>query len=368
MRKPRVFIASSRESGALVKILKRELATDADVVAWNDPDVFHAGHTYVDELLRLAKEFDFALFLYEKDDRVISRGVELLAPRDNVIFEHGLFMSQIGRGSAFAVAPRGAVKMLSDMSGVKPLEYDESKEIAQLRESIGKRKDLNESALRVVEQRLDSAWTKALKGVLAEFRQKLKETARASTITVARGPQDVVGVVEPVERLLRAARAQGGGVGVKHLALDMEIAWGILVNRVLGEPSLRDLVWRCIMIDPESPAFETSQSDSVSLGIARERIAQIKKWCGENARTLEERKIVFECRAYSMLPVMHGFLVEDAGLLWSLTDMQNGRLAAHRTRYWEFAYGEHSNHAIQSFSNWFEYLWSTAIAIWPSEK
>ena len=123
MAKPRVFVASSRESLPLVNVVKRELAPVADVVSWDDPGVFRAGFSFLEELVRLTKEFDLGLFLYEKDDQVLSRGMASLAPRDNVIFEHGLFMSQLGRHQAFAIAPRGGIKVMSDLAGIKLLEY-----------------------------------------------------------------------------------------------------------------------------------------------------------------------------------------------------------------------------------------------------
>ena len=66
MKKTRVFIASSKESFALVRVLKRELGEFA-VVTWDEPGLMQPGHTFADELLRLSKSFDFALFLYRFD-------------------------------------------------------------------------------------------------------------------------------------------------------------------------------------------------------------------------------------------------------------------------------------------------------------
>src|SRR4029434_4691607 len=119
MVKPRVFVASSRESLPLVNVLKGELAAVADVVSWDDRDVFRAGFSFLEELVRLSKEFDLGLFLYEKDHQVLSRGVTSLAPRDNVIFEHGLFMGQLGQHQAFAIAPPDGVKGMRHRAGCK---------------------------------------------------------------------------------------------------------------------------------------------------------------------------------------------------------------------------------------------------------
>src|SRR2546421_2166 len=48
-------------------------------------------------------------------------------PRDNVVFELGLFMGDVGPDRAFVVKPRGvALKIPTDLLGMKSLEYDAS--------------------------------------------------------------------------------------------------------------------------------------------------------------------------------------------------------------------------------------------------
>jgi hypothetical protein len=363
MAKPRVFIASSGESLPLVNVLKRELATVATVVPWSDPDVFRAGHTFLDELVRLSKEFDLGLFLYEQDDQVLSRGVTSLAPRDNVIFEHGLFMSQLGRHRAFAIAPRGGVKVLSDLGGIKLLEYEDSSKMADLRKALTDR-SLAGAARSALTTALEAELTNALTAtVLPQLRQNLVPL-QTETVTVHPGPPDVIGAAESIGRLMRAASASTP-LAVEHLGLDLEIGWAILRDRVLGNPDVHDLHWRCLIIDPDSTAMKTAASDSVSLGIARERITQIKEWCTAHAADLASRKVDFECRSYDSLPVVHGFLVHTAGLLWSMSDIEGGRLRAQQTQYWEFDDLPANAHIVQSFGNWFEHLFDTGRPVWP---
>ena len=60
------------------------------------------------------------------DDRVISRGQETDVPRDNVIFELGLFMGALKRERTFLVLPRGLnIKVPTDILGLNPLTYPE---------------------------------------------------------------------------------------------------------------------------------------------------------------------------------------------------------------------------------------------------
>ena len=47
------------------------------------------------------------------------------APRDNIVFELGLFMGALGRSRTFLVQPRGAgLKVPSDLMGITPLTYE----------------------------------------------------------------------------------------------------------------------------------------------------------------------------------------------------------------------------------------------------
>jgi predicted nucleotide-binding protein len=55
---------------------------------------------------------------------VTSRDEQEAVPRDNCIFELGLFMGALGRERSLIVKPRGAdIKMPSDLLGIMPLEY-----------------------------------------------------------------------------------------------------------------------------------------------------------------------------------------------------------------------------------------------------
>jgi hypothetical protein len=363
MRKPRVFVGSAEEGLLLVGILKRELAPLADVVGWNDEGVFRANRTFLDELIRHTRECDLGLFLYEKDDRVISRGVESLRPRDNVIFEHGLFMSRLGLQRAFAIAPRKGVKVLSDLSGFKLLEYAESTRISKLRDRL--RHARTDATKKAINDHLDAALTEVLRaGVLKELKDNLAPLPDERLFVTA-GPPDVLDASASLARLMLESQKLAKPVVIEHLGLDLEVAWRLIRNDVLAKAAIRDVHWRCVMTDPNSELLRKATSESVSLEIAAERIKDIRKWCLANATALAARNVRFECRAYGSLPVMHGFLIKGAGLLLSVCDIRDGRLQADRLPYWEFADAPANTHMITCFSNWFEHLWTTGTSVYP---
>jgi CRP/FNR family cyclic AMP-dependent transcriptional regulator len=121
---PHVFIGSSVEALLIARELQTGLTHDQFVVnVWTD-GVFRASRDSVDSLLAAVKQADFAVLVLSADDTVITREMEYRSPRDNCIFELGLFMGALGRDRTFIVKPRGIdIKLPSDLLGITPLEY-----------------------------------------------------------------------------------------------------------------------------------------------------------------------------------------------------------------------------------------------------
>ena len=126
---PEVFVGSSVEALPVAREIQSALAHDQMVVkVWTD-GVFRASRGAVESLLEAVKKADFAALVLTADDTVISREIERQAPRDNCIFELGLFMGALGRDRSFIIKPRGIdIKLPSDLLGITPLEYADGSE------------------------------------------------------------------------------------------------------------------------------------------------------------------------------------------------------------------------------------------------
>lgn len=126
---PRLFIGSSVEQLPVAEAIQRGFEhARMTAVLWTN-SVFKAGSTTIENLTKVLREYDFALFVMTPDDMVTSAGESLPATRDNVLFELGLFMGELGRDRVFGVVPRG-VKMRrpSDLFGVHFIDYDATRE------------------------------------------------------------------------------------------------------------------------------------------------------------------------------------------------------------------------------------------------
>jgi len=89
---------------------------------------FEPGAGYLEDLLRWADEVDFAVLILGSDDLTTSRGETASSPRDNVVFEAGLFMGKLGRRRVFLVTPASEkLRLPSDLYGITHLEYDDTR-------------------------------------------------------------------------------------------------------------------------------------------------------------------------------------------------------------------------------------------------
>ncbi len=119
-----VFIGSSKESLPIAEAIKSNLE-DKDLIVqlWTD-GVFGASQFILTELERQVRESDFAVLVLGADDVVESRNEKSNAPRDNVIFELGLFMGALSHERTFMVIPHESdVKIPTDLLGLIPLKY-----------------------------------------------------------------------------------------------------------------------------------------------------------------------------------------------------------------------------------------------------
>lgn len=123
---PRVFIGSSKESLDVANAIEARLATRSafDVKVWTQ-GVFGPSRYPLEALEAEAQRADFAILVLGPDDRVVSRRKKHLAPRDNVIFELGLFIGATERRRVFLALPQGIdVKIPTDLLGVTPVRYE----------------------------------------------------------------------------------------------------------------------------------------------------------------------------------------------------------------------------------------------------
>lgn len=135
--KPRVFIGSSAEGLAVAEALQLALDHIVEATIWTQA-VFTLSVATLENLLRLAPTVDFAILVLTPDDVTTKREATGSSPRDNVVFELGLFMGCIGAERTFIVRPRNStLQMPSDLAGVTYAPYESEREDRNLDAAIG---------------------------------------------------------------------------------------------------------------------------------------------------------------------------------------------------------------------------------------
>jgi len=131
MTVPKVFIASSSEGLKVVapvqELLQEGLRETAEVIPW--PEQFQLTKTYIESLEHLLNTSDFAVLVLTPDDLVTSRETDRLSPRDNVVFELGLFFGRLGRDRCFLIKPGDLnLKLPSDLLGIESAVFSISRD------------------------------------------------------------------------------------------------------------------------------------------------------------------------------------------------------------------------------------------------
>ncbi|HZR09646.1 MAG TPA: TIR domain-containing protein [Myxococcales bacterium] len=160
MDKPRIFLGSSGKQEKVLQALTRGLEAVANVEPWTTS--FNPGTTTLDRLLELAHEVDFAALVFARDDWTTASQAPSAAPesgqaspRDNVVFEAGLFGGALGMRRTFIIHSSGA-KLPSDLLGLTCVRYDELSTPSEVRAVNQKLRKAIESEGRIA--RIEGCW------------------------------------------------------------------------------------------------------------------------------------------------------------------------------------------------------------------
>lgn len=123
---PNIFIASSKEALSVAEAVNIKLEYDAKVKQWDN--AFDLSSITITSLIKRAKETDYGIFVFHKDDKTTIRGNTYSSVRDNVLFELGLFIGALGIDKCFILIPKsieGEFHLPTDLSGVTMTSYDD---------------------------------------------------------------------------------------------------------------------------------------------------------------------------------------------------------------------------------------------------
>jgi predicted nucleotide-binding protein with TIR-like domain len=183
MDKPRIFLGSSGKQEKLLQGLTRGLEDIARVEPWTTS--FNPGTTTLERLVELAHEVDFAAFVFARDDWTTdspsaSPPTESgqASPRDNVVFEAGLFGGTLGMRRTFILHANGA-KLPSDLLGLTSVRYGDATIAAEMKAIIQKLRKAIESEGQLA--RIEGLWWQ-----FSLTERSIKEPSAVSLLRISR--------------------------------------------------------------------------------------------------------------------------------------------------------------------------------------
>jgi hypothetical protein len=126
--KPKILVYSAKEDAEVALAIQSNLQDYADVYLWNQ-DMFLLSEPITEGLAKHARTSDFGIFILTPHDLVKIRGKEFAAPRDNVLFELGVFVGRLERIRNILVIPRQQShdpdpRIPTDLEGWTLCKYD----------------------------------------------------------------------------------------------------------------------------------------------------------------------------------------------------------------------------------------------------
>lgn len=190
MDKPRIFLGSSGKQEKLLQALTRGLEDVAHVDPWTTS--FNPGTTTLERLVELAHTVDFAAFVFARDDWTTTAppasdplGSGQASPRDNVVFEAGLFGGVLGMRRTFILHAKDA-KLPSDLLGLTCVRYGDATSAAEI-------KVINQKLRKAIENEGSIA---DIEGLWWQFSLTERGLLEPSAVSLLRVSRDRTGALE----------------------------------------------------------------------------------------------------------------------------------------------------------------------------
>jgi hypothetical protein len=191
MAKPRIFLGSSGKQAKLLQALTRGLQDVADVEPWTA--TFNPGTTTLGRLVQLTREVDFAAFVFAQDDWTSAErapsdadgAAGQASPRDNVVFEAGLFGGVLGMERTFILHANGA-KLPTDLLGLTCVRYGNAAESVEV-------KAVNQKLRKAIE---DTGRRSRIEGLWWQLSMTERSALEPSAVSLLRISRDRDGMLE----------------------------------------------------------------------------------------------------------------------------------------------------------------------------
>jgi|GEM_PF-3948271 len=172
--------------------------------------------------------------------------------------------------------------------------------------------------------------------------------------------------LEKLNQIIKERALINKAVEVKIFGLDLQTITPWLITKVIHDDLYNNtfLKFRFLIIDPEDNLINSIIDEESD--ISKDAIFNSI----QNAKAIDKIPDVdrfdFELRKYSMLPIIHGFMVDDEFLGLAFTKIENSKLYGGIYPYF-YLYGNTtsalSNLLFGVYKSWFEFYWEHSLSV-----
>lgn len=184
------------------------------------------------------------------------------------------------------------------------------------------------------------------------------------------GPPRYTDVHDFLKDWLKTYGHRVGQICVKNIAFDMQHTFPCL-QTIAARLWPQGIEWRTLFLDHTQERLQHAlrSDEEVTLDMAKANERRLSSLLDKKKSELAKNKVVIDARAYSEIPVMHGFLVNDSALIVGICMPDDGYVRT--SPYMVFLYdGENSSTDAETaldmrtmFSSWFDRHWTAGRAI-----
>jgi hypothetical protein len=172
---------------------------------------------------------------------------------------------------------------------------------------------------------------------------------------------DLSSALHHVGSLIEEAARNHEPVVIDNLALDMGLTIPWAIGNFLSRTNTEDVTYRGLVIDADADHIKEFIGDKGT--IQRESVKNslhiLDGFAQHEQNNLRRRKVTIAIQAYSVAPIIHGFLLNHRYLFLGFTEVKNGVVDVAKVPYVCIERsGENNSGLFNVYESWFRYLWS----------
>ncbi|MCI5162146.1 MAG: hypothetical protein D3917_09025 [Candidatus Electrothrix sp. AX5] len=176
---------------------------------------------------------------------------------------------------------------------------------------------------------------------------------------------NITTVISHVSNTISKEHKEHSSLKIQNFGLDLALTLPWAMNNFLSDQGVENIIYNALVIDGSSDIINeyVGAGGHINPDI-KATLSKLNGFVDRDCNKLNARNVKIEIRAYHLPPVIHGFLVNDDNLYFSLTDIHNNRVDIVALPYLYLQKNsERNNRLFRVYQSWFDYTWKKSRMI-----